>query len=112
MGKSGLVGPYPLDFDTINDAIARPLPGAFALGYVDPAGKFCVSHVGRSDTDLREKLRNYIGSGSMFKYRTFDNTRGAFEKECQLFHEFRPRGLHPARPAGTKWECPYCQALS
>lgn len=112
MKKSGLIGPYPLNFDSINEVITRPAPGAYALGFVDPAGKFCVSHIGRSDTDVREKLRSNIGAGSMFKYKTFDNCRAAFEKECQLFHDFSPRGLHPARPAGTKWECPFCQALS
>jgi hypothetical protein len=114
MSKSGLLGPYALNFDSINETVVKTSPGAFALGYVDGAGKFCISSVGRSDADLRERLRSVIGAGSLFKFRYCETAKAAFEKECQLFHEFRPGGspLHPARPTGSKLTCPYCQALS
>lgn len=114
MSKSGLLGPYALNYDSINERVVRTSPGTFALGYVNGAGAFCISSVGRSDADVRERLKAMIGAESMFKYRYFESSRAAFEKECQLFHEFRPGGspLHPARPAGSKLTCPYCSALS
>lgn len=109
--KSGLLGSFPLTFDGITLAVKRKAPGVFALGHTGPDGKFHVKHVGRSDTDVQEKLRDYIGSANLFKFGYFATAKAAFEKECELFHDFRPPGnrVHPDRPAGTTWECPRCR---
>lgn len=110
MTHTALLGPHRLAFDEISTTIDWPSPGVFALGYVDHDGAFRVSHVGRSDTDVRARLRDLIGSERAFKYRLYASPRAAFEKECALFHEFRPpcTRFHPDRPKGTDWTCPHC----
>jgi hypothetical protein len=37
--------------------------------------------------------------------------RQAFEKECEMFHQFMPTGnfLHPSRPPASDWTCPRCR---
>ena len=109
--KTGLLGPYRLTFDEIDTAVSRQSAGVYALGRNDPSGQFQVKHVGRSDADVRAKLRECIGSEVMFKFRFFRSGRDAFEKECELFHDFNPPGnrIHPGRPKGTNWECPRCR---
>jgi len=109
--KTGLLGPYRLTFDGINEAVARSSAGVFALGRNDPSGNFQVKHVGRSDSDIRSRLRECIGSDTMFKVGFYSSAQAAFEKECELFHDFSPPGnrIHPGRPKGTTWDCPRCR---
>ena len=111
MPKSGLMGPYQLSFDGISSAVTRRAAGVYALGHTGADGKFRVQHIGRSDIDVREKLRGCIGSNTMFKYGYFPSSKAAFEKECDLFHDFGPPGnrIHPDRPAGSSLECPHCR---
>jgi hypothetical protein len=51
-----------------------------------------------------------VGKYKRFKYGYASSAKAAFEKECKLYHDFEPRDneVHPARPAGTNWECPRC----
>jgi hypothetical protein len=111
MASTGLLGPFRLTFDQINDSIPRVAPGAYALGHTDPRGKFYVDYVGRADANVREKLHEFIGSATMFKYSCVPSAEAAFMKECELYHEFKPPGnrMHPDRPKGTSWECPRCR---
>ena len=111
MAKTGLLGPYRLSFDEIGTTVDAVSAGAFAIGHIDQNGRFCINHIGRSDTDIGARLRDHIGSGMVFKYGYCDSPRAAFEKECQLFHDFSPPGnrVHPGRPSGTNWECPRCR---
>jgi hypothetical protein len=112
--KTGLLGPYRLTFDGINNAVSRRSAGVFALGRNDPSGNFQVKHVGRSDTDIRNRLCECIGSDTLFKFRFYGTAQGAFEKECELFHDFGPPGnrIHPGRTKGSKWECPRCRIFA
>lgn len=109
--KTGLLGPYRLTFDGINGAVARQSAGVYALGRSDPAGNFQVKHVGRSDTDIRGRLYECIGSDTLFKFSFYATAQAAFEKECELFHDFSPPAnrIHPGRPKGTTWDCPRCR---
>lgn len=109
--KTGLLGPYRLTFDGINSAVARQSAGVYALGSMDPHGNFRVKHVGRADSDIRATLCERIGSDVLFKVGFFATARAAFEKECELFHDFSPPGnrIHPGRAKGTNWECPRCK---
>jgi hypothetical protein len=111
MPKTGLMGPYQLTFDGISSAVTRRSAGVYALGHTDADGKFHIQHIGRSDTDVCEKLRDYIGSNTKFKYGYLPSSKTAFEKECDLFHDFTPPGnrIHPDRPAGSNLECPRCR---
>lgn len=88
--------------------------GVFVLGEIDREGRFCVKHTGRSDTNVAERLKQFIGSDSMFKFGYAPAPKAAFFKECEIFHDFNPPGniLHPGRSPGTDWECPRCHIFS
>jgi hypothetical protein len=110
--STGLLGPLPLRFEHIRSAIASTMPGVFALGCTTAGGDgFGVLLVGRSDTDIGSKLLNYIGTYAHFKYAVFANSALAFEKECDLFHDFSPPNnrRHPERTARSMWMCPRCR---
>jgi len=109
MRTAALLGPFELAFDTIERELPPAVCGVFALGYVDPSGTFRVQRVGRGD-DLRNGLRQLIGSSTRFKFAKSVSPQAAFERECELFHRFRPPGniIHPDRPKGTDWLCPVC----
>lgn len=111
MATTTLLGPMRLAYDEITDSLPRIAPGVFAVGHRGPDDRFYVDYIGRSDKDLRDKLRGLIGSGSLFKFRYTANGEAAFHMECELFHDFKPAGnrMHPDRPAGTNWECPRCR---
>ncbi|MFZ4809691.1 MAG: hypothetical protein ACOYLQ_20750, partial [Hyphomicrobiaceae bacterium] len=111
---NSLLGPYALVYDEVNKVIVRKAPGTFVLGHKDLEGRFLVSMVSRSDTDVKTRLCDYIGTATQFKYALYPTSKEAFEKECQLFHDFEPPNniVHPSRPQGTTWECPRCQAAT
>jgi hypothetical protein len=110
MAKTGLMGPYQLTFDGISSAVTRRCAGVYALGH-SAGGKFQIHFIGRSDQDVRETLRGYIGSNTSFKYGYSPSSEAAFEKECDLYHDFSPPGnkIHPDRPKGANLECPRCR---
>ena len=56
-------GSYPLSDEAIDDALTRTSPGNYALGYMD-GETFSVFYVGRSDTDLRQRLHQWVGMPS------------------------------------------------
>jgi len=93
--KTGLSGPYRLSFDAIGAAVTRTSAGVFALGHADAGGRFCVNHVGRSDSDIRTRLLDYIGSDALFKFDYFPTSRAAFERECELFLLAKKCRHHP-----------------
>ena len=111
MGSSGLVGPFRLSAEAIEVAVRRDSPGVFALGNIDQHGRFLLNRVGRSDSDLREALKNFVGSDTLFKFIYLYDPRVAFEKECELFHTFHPSSnfIHPHCLPETGWTCPYCR---
>ncbi len=110
MTNAGLLGPYRLSVDIIDATIVGNSPAGFALGHLDRSGRFCLSRVGRADSNLAASLRAFIGTELMFKFKYFHTSEEAFLKECELFHAFNPPGnrTHPARSAGTRWTCPQC----
>jgi hypothetical protein len=58
-------GPYPLSDEAIDALLTRTSPGNYALGYMDQAA-FVVFYVGRSDSDLRERLHHWVGCPSRY----------------------------------------------
>ena len=53
-------GSYPLDDEVIDDVIKRTSPGNYALGYMD-GDRFNVFYVGRSDSNVRQRLHQWVG---------------------------------------------------
>jgi hypothetical protein len=107
--RTVLLGPFELAFDSIERELPPAVCGVFALGYVDAVNTFRVQLIGRDD-DLRRRLRELIGSSTRFKFAVSMSPQAAFERECELFHKFRPPGniIHPDRPEGANWLCPVC----
>ena len=109
MASSGLRGSFPLTKNSINENVTRLSPGAYALGR-SGNGKFYINYVGRSDSDVKGRLHDHVGTCSHFKYEYYTSSKAAFGKECRLYHDFNPSAnkIHPDRPAGSGWKCPVC----
>jgi hypothetical protein len=56
-------GSYPLSDTAIDEVLTRTSPGNFALGYMD-GDSFSVFFVGRSDSDVKECLHDWVGMPS------------------------------------------------
>ena len=113
MPTMNLDGPYSLTYDSVDGALGSAFPGVFALGYRGRDDVFYVNYVGRSDSDVRGRLLELIGSDVAFKFGRSASAEEAFRRECELFHAFRPPAnrIHPGRPANTSWSCPRCGML-
>jgi hypothetical protein len=112
MATTGLFGPHHLTNAGIDGAVRGVGPGAYALGTSDTAGNLTVRYVGRSDDDLNARLKQHLGKYQHFKYAFFPTAKAAFDKECALYHDFKPsdNAIHPARPQGSMLRCPVCGA--
>jgi hypothetical protein len=58
-------GSYPLSDETIDEVLTRTSPGNYALGYMD-GDAFEVFYVGRSDSDVRQRLHEWVGMPSCY----------------------------------------------
>jgi hypothetical protein len=113
MASSGLQGPFALNDTTIDKVVTKTSAGAYALVWADANGTFHISYVGRSDGDVNKRLHDHAGKYAQFKCDYFGSSKSAFEKECNLYHDFNPpdNTVHPARPSGSSWTCPRCRGL-
>ena len=112
MASLGMKGPYKLDKDTIDKKATHTLAGNYALGRNNKKGTFLIGYVGRSDDDVNDRLKKWIGKTKrpLFKFSYASSVKEAFEKECNNYHDFKPpdNTSHPARPEGKYWKCPKC----
>ena len=108
--KVELSGPFSLDRDTITRMVSRVSEGVYVLSRNGTTAHY----VGRSDSNVRDRLLTYVGSGyRSFWYAYATSPRDAFYKECTLYHQFGGSSsldnkVHPQRPAGSAWHCPVC----
>jgi hypothetical protein len=65
MRSLGMSGSYPLSDQGIDETLTRISPGNYALGYMD-GDSFTVCYVGRSDSDLRSRLHEWVGRPSRY----------------------------------------------
>lgn len=54
---------HPLSAARVDAAVALAAPGSYALGYMD-GDAFVVFYVGRSDSDVRQRLHEWVGRPS------------------------------------------------
>ncbi|MBR4127715.1 MAG: hypothetical protein IKR09_09095 [Alphaproteobacteria bacterium] len=115
MAKLDMNGPFAFDQETINQKVTKTSAGNYALGRLDEKGTFFVSYVGRSDTDVAERLSSHLNEKgySFFKFSYASSTKDAFEKECRNYHDFGENkslknDYHPDKPNGTNYKCPVC----
>src|SRR5438445_13818835 len=108
MALPTMYGSYPLTADGVNNAVTATAPGVYMLGKIEN-GTFYVGYVGRSDTDVNDRLQDHVKlSDSHFQFAYCASAEAAFYAECELFHAYcRSRNPnHPARPEGTFLRCP------
>jgi len=119
MAQLDMLGPYELTAETIDKIITKTSPGNYALGDVSNS-TFYINYVGRSDSDLNDRLKSWIGKNDRykrFKYSYAASPKDAFEKECKNYHDFSgdkgklDNDKHPQRPEGTNWRCPLCDCF-
>lgn len=79
---------------------SRPF-GNYAFGNIDGKGRFIVRYVGRF-TAGGQRLRHGIGQYTHFMLSHAATEKEAVEKECCLYHDFKPldNDIHPACPDG------------
>ena len=111
MARSGLDGPYLLSDNVVSRMVINSnewsSAAVFALGVLKH-GRFVIQKVGHADGDLGQVLKEYMGKYKSFRFRFCRSTRSAYNKECYLYHEFKPRDnlTHPIKPKNTKFTCP------
>jgi hypothetical protein len=66
MGSLEMKGCYPLSHETIDQMVTRTSPGNYALGYMDGT-TFMVFYVGRSDSDVKRRLHEWVGAPSRYE---------------------------------------------
>jgi hypothetical protein len=66
MGSLEMNGSYPLNDQAIDEMVSRTSPGNYALGYMDGT-TFMVFYVGRSDSDVRRRLHEWVGAPSRYE---------------------------------------------
>lgn len=111
MAVPTLFGPYPLTTKGVEENIPVKSPGVYALGSTR-ANTFYITYVGRSDEDVAARLKNHVAlPDPQFKFTYASSAVDAFEKECELYHEYRTNAnqVHPARPQGSNRKCPRCK---
>ena len=104
-------GPFELNAETIDKKVPQGQMGYYILGKTKDNLYFYTCYVGRSDTDLRARLKQHINEGyTLFKYGTVSSAKAAFEAECLLYHEYKKQIdnlIHPDRPDNAPhWKCP------
>ena len=112
MASLGMKGPYDLTDREIDRQVTVTSAGNYALGY-ERDETFIVNYVGRSDTDLNSRLKDWVKRYKKFKYSYATSPKAAFKKECHNYHDFGEsekldNDKHPQRPADTDWKCPVC----
>jgi hypothetical protein len=63
MGSLQMQGPYPLTDVAIDECLTRQAPGNSALGHLD-GDTFLVFYVGRSDSDVKHRLHEWVGASA------------------------------------------------
>ena len=78
--------------------------------------EYLVRYVGRPDSDLKNEIKQQMRTDrakgcTHFMLSIAKSKKEAFEKECRNYHDFGEseclyNDIHPAKPVGTKYECP------
>ncbi len=112
--KNSLIGPYRLSKQNISEA---PLSaGVYVLGSSEEP----YIYVGRSEINLRDKIRKHFPDNEEdpslkrikpdhFYYAKAFSLREAYELECLWYHELKPicNMKHPSKPYPLV--CPICK---
>ena len=116
MATLNMIGTFDLVSSQIEKNVTKISAGNYALGRLED-DNFIVLYVGRSDSDLKNRLISWVGKNAKykkFKYSYADSFKAAFEKECNNYHDFGGKAkldneVHPDRPENSGWKCPRCK---
>ena len=99
-----LQGPYPL-----YEASFRVQPSSTGV-YILSRNGIVASYVGRSDSDLQQRIINSASEGdyAAFWFDYASSPMDAYKYECELYHKYDPpdNQVHPAVPPNANWRCP------
>ena len=109
MAVPTLSGMLALTHDVIDAEVTQTSPGVYVLDATS-SGPWTNYYVGRSDTDLNQRLHDWVGNYKYFKAAYLSSAKEAFDAECELYHALSPKDNvnHPARPLFSTWVCPRC----
>jgi hypothetical protein len=118
-------GPYLLNDENV-DALSSS-PGVYIIGYRRDEKDYG-TYVGRSDDDLKGRLRQHLPRNETnrcikslncdrFWCEYADTARAPYERECTIYHQYSHNGkpgyvcndVHPAK-SDNAWKCPKCGA--
>lgn len=106
MPSLNMEGAYPINTKSVDANVRKGAIGNYALGIVGQ-GQFVVKYVGRSDTDLNERIKDHIGEPyTYFMFSYAENVAQAYQKECVNYHDYVDPGyrldneIHPDKPKG------------
>lgn len=107
-----MVGPLSLDLKTISEVITSISPGAYILSKNGRGADY----VGRSDTDLANRVKNWVNHINRYAHFWFEyaaSPKVAFDLECAWAHAYMyiDNQNHPARPNGSDWQCRSCNVF-
>ena len=99
---------WPLKTDYINLFVAPNRIGVYMLGPGNIERPEQVQRVGRSEDCLNERLKDYIGEYTHFRFATCEDMVTAYQWECELYHRYRPGDnvIHPDQPEDMLCSCP------
>jgi len=74
-------GSFPLTDEAVDEMVTRTSPGNFALGYMD-GPTFVVFYIGRSDSDVRSRLHQWVHAPSRDRYAPACKAAWASRRRC------------------------------
>ena len=101
-------GPNNLSSEIIDEKIKDNSKGAYILS----RGGNAAHYVGRSDTNLKTRLKQHMTDNSkkytQFWFTLVTSPLEAYYLECEWYHKYNPTDNenHPAVPPGAAWKCP------
>lgn len=98
-------GSFNLSETGIKSVVSANSIGAYILS----RGNNVAHYVGRSDANLRNRLRDHLEEGYIqFWFEETTSPLKAYYLECEWYHQYNPTDNenHPAVPPGATWKCP------
>lgn len=100
---------YLLSRESVERFVRPGTPGNYILYDVSQS----IRYVGRSDTDLQQRLFDHVNEKPYQYYKCWpaSSPEEAYYKECEQYHQHLGSGkllnkYHPATPDGTELRCP------
>ena len=88
-------GPYDFDESTLDKEIIHTQSGSYALGHLDLQNNFIIEYVGKSDSDIRGRLRKHMPSSyKMFKFRYAISQKTSHLKEVAELRDYCKSGTN------------------